>query len=91
MLRAWLVYLDGEESDSGHVGASQYERSMVRTFTTLGTLPPWERPAKPRSRCAAWGAELMWNRTKERIEKCSPESGESLPTSTNQIQDLDIK
>ncbi|KAB5546665.1 hypothetical protein PHYPO_G00074640 [Pangasianodon hypophthalmus] len=74
MLRAWLVHLDGAESNSSHVGVSQYKQSMVRMFKNLGTVPPSERPAKSPSRCAAWGAELMWNRTKDRIEKCSPES-----------------
>lgn len=79
MLRTWLVHLDGEESISSHVGVSQYERSVVRVFKTLRTLPPSERPAKSACRCASWGAELMWNRTKDRIEKCSLESGEFRP------------
>lgn len=78
MLRAWLVYLDGEENDNSHVGISPYEQSMVRMFRTLGTVPPSERPAKSQSRCAAWGAELIWNQTKDKIEKCSSESGEFL-------------
>lgn len=73
MLRAWLVYLDGEESNN-----SQYERSMVRMFRNLKTVSPSDRPAKSQSRCAAWGAELIWNQTQDRIEKCSPESGEIL-------------
>lgn len=79
MLRAWLVYLDGEESNSSHTGVSQYERSKVRAFKSLKTVPPSERPAKSQNRCLAWGAELMWNRTKDRIGKCIFESGEFLP------------
>lgn len=91
ILRAWLVYLDGAESNSSYVGVIRYEQSMVRTFKTLRMVPQSERPSKFPSRCVAWGAELMWNRTQDRTEKCSPESGEFLPTSTNQIQFLDIK
>lgn len=90
-LRAWLVHLDGAESNSSHVGVGQYERSVVRLFKTLQMVPPSERPAKSPSGCIAWGAELTWNQTKDRIEKCSPESGEFLPTLTNQIKFLDIK
>ncbi|XP_053499800.1 protein sel-1 homolog 3 [Ictalurus furcatus] len=73
-LRAWLVHLDGAESNSSHVGVGQYERSVVRLFKTLQMVPPSERPAKSPSGCIAWGAELTWNQTKDRIEKCSPES-----------------
>lgn len=76
MLRAWLVYINGEESNSYYTGVGQYERSVVRLFKTLGTLAPPERPVRPPSGCLAWGAELMWNRTKDRLEKCSAESGE---------------
>ncbi|XP_047663310.1 protein sel-1 homolog 3 [Tachysurus fulvidraco] len=74
MLRAWLVYLDGEERNSSHNGVSQYERSTVRAFKSLKTVPPSERPAKSQNRCLAWGAELMWNRTKGRIGRCIFES-----------------
>ncbi|KAK3546865.1 hypothetical protein QTP86_003749 [Hemibagrus guttatus] len=35
ILRAWLVYLNGAERNSSHIGVSQYERSMVRVFKTL--------------------------------------------------------
>lgn len=76
MLRAWLVHLDGEESNSSHAGVSYYEQSMVRMFKTLRTVPASERPAKSTNRCVSWGVELMWNRTKDRIEKCAPDSGE---------------
>ncbi|XP_060750705.1 protein sel-1 homolog 3 [Tachysurus vachellii] len=74
MLRAWLVYLNGEEINSSHTGVSQYERSTVRAFRSLKTVPLSERPAKSQNRCLAWGAELMWNRTKDRIGKCIFES-----------------
>ncbi|KAF5894686.1 protein sel-1 3-like, partial [Clarias magur] len=74
MLRAWLGHLDGKESNNSHVGFSQYERAVLRTFHIVGTLPPSDRPTKSASRCAAWGAELMWNRTRARVETCSPES-----------------
>ncbi|KAM9431987.1 protein sel-1 homolog 3 [Clarias gariepinus] len=74
MLRTWLVHLDGKESNISHVGFSQYERAALRTFHILWMVPPSDRPTKSPSRCAAWGAELMWNLTRTRIEMCSPES-----------------
>lgn len=86
MLRAWLVYLDGAQSKSSHVGVSQYERSMVRIVKTLRMVPQSERPAKPPGACAAWGAELMWNRTTDRIEKCTYESGEFFSTGCKPIR-----
>ncbi|KAI5096113.1 protein sel-1-like 3-like [Silurus meridionalis] len=70
MLRAWLVHLDGTESTRRHVGVNQYEEAVVRMFKTLRTIPPPERPAKSWDRCLAWGVELIWNGTKDRIEKC---------------------
>lgn len=76
MLRAWLVYLNGEESNSSHIGVSQYERSMVRVFKILKPVPRSERPARSPNKCFAWGVELMWNRTKDKLEKCFLESGE---------------
>ncbi|XP_066528001.1 protein sel-1 homolog 3 [Hoplias malabaricus] len=72
IVRAWLVHLDEEESSN--VGVSQYHRSLVRTFIFLQTVPLSERPAQPQSRLMSWGAELMWNLTKDRIEQCPPES-----------------
>ncbi|KAK3518806.1 hypothetical protein QTP70_014882, partial [Hemibagrus guttatus] len=74
ILRAWLVYLNGAERNSSHIGVSQYERSMVRVFKTLKPVPHSERPAKSPSRCFVWGVELMWNRTKDKLEKCFLES-----------------
>ncbi|KAI4880328.1 hypothetical protein NFI96_022637, partial [Prochilodus magdalenae] len=74
MVRAWLVHLDGEESGSSNAGISQYHQSLVRTFKFLQVLPISERPAQPRTRSVAWGAELMWNLTKDRPQQCSPES-----------------
>lgn len=73
MVRTWLVHLDGERS---HVGIGQYHQSLVRTFKFLQTVPLPERPVQPQGRSVAWGAELMWNLTKDRIERCSRESGE---------------
>ncbi|KAI5609201.1 protein sel-1-like 3-like [Silurus asotus] len=70
MLRAWLVHLDGTESTRRHVGVNQYEEAVVRMFKTLRTIPPSERPSKSWDRCPAWGVELIWNGTKDRIEKC---------------------
>lgn len=85
MLRAWLVYLEGEESSSSHAGVSQYEQSIVRMFKTLQTVPPSERPAKSTNRCVSWEVELMWNRTKDRIEKCAPDAGEVFFFKSNSV------
>ncbi|XP_017566947.2 protein sel-1 homolog 3 [Pygocentrus nattereri] len=74
MVRAWLVHLDEDGDGSSKVGIGQYHQSLVRTFKFLQVVPLSERPAQPRTRSVAWGAELMWNVTKDRIEQCSPES-----------------
>ncbi|XP_072552705.1 protein sel-1 homolog 3 isoform X2 [Salminus brasiliensis] len=70
MVRAWLVHLDG----SSHVGEDQYHQSLVRTFKFLQTVPLSGRPTQPQALSVAWGAGLMWNLTKDRLERCSPES-----------------
>ncbi|KAG9269234.1 hypothetical protein AMEX_G16239 [Astyanax mexicanus] len=70
MVRAWLVHLDG----SSHVGEDQYHQSLVRTNTFLQTTPFSERPVQPKTTSVAWGPELMWNLTKDRLEQSSPES-----------------
>ncbi|XP_030642572.1 protein sel-1 homolog 3 [Chanos chanos] len=72
MLRAWLNHLDRVKS--GDENSSDYHRSLVRTFKILQTVPPSERPVKPRTRCPAWDAELTWKLTKDRVRQCPHES-----------------
>uniref|UniRef100_A0A8C1ICK4 Uncharacterized protein n=1 Tax=Cyprinus carpio TaxID=7962 RepID=A0A8C1ICK4_CYPCA len=72
VLRAWMIHLVEEEF--GVSRAKGYERSLVRTSTSLRTLPLSERTACPQTRSVSWGAWLMWQLTKDTVRKCPHES-----------------
>ncbi|XP_076840084.1 protein sel-1 homolog 3 [Brachyhypopomus gauderio] len=74
MLRAWLVHLDAEERTGGRGVVGPYHQSLVRTFKVLQAVPLSERTVQPRTRSVAWGVELLWNLTKDRLEQCAHDS-----------------
>ncbi|XP_026854424.2 protein sel-1 homolog 3 isoform X1 [Electrophorus electricus] len=74
MLRAWLVHLDVHEGNGSRNGVAGYRQSLVGTFKVLRVVPLSERSGQPQTRSVAWGAELLWNLTKDRIEQCSHDS-----------------
>lgn len=68
ILRSWLVHLGKKDIGEG------YDQSLVRTSTFLRTLPASERPARPQMRSVSWGPWLMWQISKDAVEKCPHES-----------------
>ncbi|XP_043080791.1 protein sel-1 homolog 3-like isoform X2 [Puntigrus tetrazona] len=72
VLRAWTVHL--VEKEIGGNREKGYEQSLVRTSTSLRTLPLAERPAYPQTSSVSWGAWLMWQLTKDTVRKCPQES-----------------
>ncbi|KAK2885928.1 hypothetical protein Q8A67_016765 [Cirrhinus molitorella] len=72
VLRAWIVHLVEGEIGGSH--AKGYNQSLVRTSTSLRTLPLSERPEYPQTRSISWGAWLMWQLTKDHVRKCPHES-----------------
>ncbi|XP_016317519.1 protein sel-1 homolog 3-like [Sinocyclocheilus anshuiensis] len=72
VLKAWMIHLVEEEIGGSH--AKGYDQSLVRTSTSLRTLPLSERPAYPQTRSVSWSAWLMWQLTKDTVRKCPHES-----------------
>ncbi|KTF87506.1 hypothetical protein cypCar_00030566 [Cyprinus carpio] len=72
VLRAWMVHLFENEIGGNH--DKGYDQSLVRTSTSLRTLPLSERPAYPQTSSVSWGAWLMWQLTKDTVRKCPHES-----------------
>lgn len=74
VIRAWLAHT-GTHVSGTHPGDGEYHGSLAHTFKLLRTVPPAERPAPPHAACTSWGAELMWQLTRDRIHQCLYESG----------------
>lgn len=68
---AWLDHLvDGSEPGT-------YHESALRIYKGLQLKPLSERPAKPANVCPSWSAQLIWQRTRNRIRQCPHESGQT--------------
>uniref|UniRef100_A0A670ZAB8 SEL1L family member 3 n=1 Tax=Pseudonaja textilis TaxID=8673 RepID=A0A670ZAB8_PSETE len=55
--------------------AESYWHAIVRDYSFLDPVPPFERPYKEHNRCLTWNTEQAWKRQANRIPRCPHENG----------------
>ncbi|XP_013929837.1 PREDICTED: protein sel-1 homolog 3-like [Thamnophis sirtalis] len=72
ILYAWITHKEAAIHRAPQAGS--YWRAVVRDYSFLDPVPPFERPYKEHKVCLTWSAEQAWKRQANRIPRCPHEN-----------------